>query len=162
MYGAAAGGRTPLAGGTTPMLGGLAPAGLAEVASKQRDRAAAAGVGDCELVGAWVDKGVRLEVVSGAHAGRKGVIKSTGNGLTLTVLFEKMTSTAAVSLKDCLPVTGDKLATNMWVRVLGGEFKGARAKVEVVDEDNGEILLQLGESLESIPSNICIAVEPGT
>ena len=97
--------------------------------------------------------------MSGAHVGRKGAIKSAGNGLTLTVLFEKMSSTAAVALKDCIPITGEKLTANTWVRVLGGEFKGQRAKVEVVDEDAGEILLQLGDSMESIPNNICIAVE---
>lgn len=141
-------------GGATPMLG------ADDLAARQRDRGAAGGLGDCDLLGNWVEKGVLVTGTGGAGAGKKGVIRSYLPGsTTLAVKWDGMSAPVNTKLVDVVPRTGAEVAQGTWVRVLGGDFAGQKAVVDVVEEEDGTFLLQLGEEMESIPWNICIAVE---
>ena len=178
MYGGG-GGRTPLQatvgeGGKTPTYGapgGAAAAGGAlaagaaaeDMRAAQANKAAAVGVsGDAELQGAWVEKLVLITVEGGPHAGKKGHIKEGPNSKgALAVAFDGMTGSHQVKLADVMPVLAtSKAAAGSFVRVLGGAYKGQRAKITAV-EDEETLLLELGEEgmdLESIPMNLCICM----
>ena len=165
----AAGGRTPLyggeGGGRTPLLGagGGGGGGGDDYRSVQATKAAAVGVrGDAELQGSWVEKQVLVSIEGGPHAGKKGHIKEGLNSRgSLTVSIDGMPGSYAVKLADVMPVLAtSKSVTGSFVRVLGGAFKGQRAKITAV-EDEETLLLELGEAgldLESIPMNICIVM----
>ena len=183
LCGGGGGGKTPMFGGATPQMGASSSGGGGGVGASaqedferlQQERATAAGIAECDLIGRWVDKGVRVDVVKGPHAGRAGFIKlmPTSNLANLVVCFDGTgTSGVNVKLTDCIPVAAakDKALNGDFnsrtVMVLHGAYRGRRATIVTFEEDDDAFLLNGKEeggeeefTAESIPRNLCILVQ---
>jgi hypothetical protein len=123
------------------------------------------GLGTCDVP--WCAVGVRVELLSASFFGKRGTLASVSpTTVACSVKLDTSGNTVQSMISEIRPLRPSADSTGQtWVRLLSGENKGLRGKVETVDEDSGDLVVvlekrdapgQLGSDVEVLPLNLVV------